>query len=202
MGVRRTQILVINSKSRWLNSPGLHGATQPTSKEVNLLLRESRPEPRCRLGKDINEALNYRVTPQRATMTSAPHRLYVGILPTKPSPQHPRAEAFIMYFAYVPALRTSSTALAPPAGSARFLFLSPPPRGGGLDLVDRVPSNRRLQSPPGRTGSLARGSYNFRKRPLRRSRCEHGGVGFGPVGRGVYFFDEIDQRSSMFTVHV
>ena len=39
-----------------------------------------------------------------------------------------------------------------------------------------MPSNRRLQSPPGRTGSLARGSYNFRKRSLRRSRCEHGGV--------------------------
>jgi len=46
-----------------------------------------------------------------------------------------------------------------------------------------VPSNRRLQSPPGRTGSLVRGSYNFRKRPLRRSRYEHGGVGLGPVGR-------------------
>ena len=41
-----------------------------------------------------------------------------------------------------------------------------------------MPSNRRLQSPPGRTGSLARGSYNFRRRSLRRSRCEHGGVGF------------------------
>ena len=39
-----------------------------------------------------------------------------------------------------------------------------------------MPSNRRLLSPPGRTGSLARGSYNFRKRSLRRSRCEHGGV--------------------------
>ena len=40
-------------------------------------------------------------------------------------------------------------------------FLSPPPRGG-LDLVTnrQVPSNRRLQRPPGRTGSLARGSYN------------------------------------------
>ena len=37
-----------------------------------------------------------------------------------------------------------------------------------------MPSNRRLLSPPGRTGSLARGSYNFRKRSLRRSRCEHG----------------------------
>jgi len=35
-----------------------------------------------------------------------------------------------------------------------------------------VPSNRRLQSPPGRTGSLARGSYSFRKRSLRRSRCD------------------------------
>jgi len=46
-----------------------------------------------------------------------------------------------------------------------------------------VPSSRRLKSPPGRTESLARGSYNFRKRSLRRSRCEHGGVGFGPVGR-------------------
>ena len=46
-----------------------------------------------------------------------------------------------------------------------------------------MPSNRRLQSPPGRTGSLARGSYNSRKRSLGRSRCEHGGVGFGPVGR-------------------
>jgi len=33
-------------------------------------------------------------------------------------------------------------------------FLSPPE--GGLDL-----SNRRLQSPPGRNGSLARGSQNF-----------------------------------------
>jgi len=33
-------------------------------------------------------------------------------------------------------------------------FLIPPE--GGLDL-----SNRRLQSPPGRTGSLARGSQNF-----------------------------------------
>ena len=44
-----------------------------------------------------------------------------------------------------------------------------------------MPSNRRLPSPPGRTGSLARGSYNSRKRSLRRSRCEHGGVGFGPV---------------------
>ena len=40
-----------------------------------------------------------------------------------------------------------------------------------------MPSNLRLQSPPGRTGSLARGSYNSRKRPLRRSRCEHGGGG-------------------------
>ena len=39
-----------------------------------------------------------------------------------------------------------------------------------------MPSNRRLQSPPGRTGSLARGSYNFRKRSLRRSHCELGGV--------------------------
>ena len=39
-----------------------------------------------------------------------------------------------------------------------------------------MPSNRRLQSPLGRTGSLARGSYNFRKRSLRRSHCEHGGV--------------------------
>jgi len=46
-----------------------------------------------------------------------------------------------------------------------------------------MPSNRRLQIPPGRTGSLARGSYYFRKRSLCRSRCEHGGVGFGPVGR-------------------
>ena len=65
------------------------------------------------------------------------------------------------------------------------IFSEPPPEGG-LDylLTDRVPSNRRQQSPPGRTGSLARGSSNFRKRPLRRSRCEHGGggVGFGPVG--------------------
>jgi len=43
-------------------------------------------------------------------------------------------------------------------------------------------SNRRLKSPSGRTGGLARGSYNFRKRSLRRSRCEHGGVGFGPLG--------------------
>ena len=62
-----------------------------------------------------------------------------------------------------------------------MLFLSPPPRGWDWIqlLTDRVPSNRRLQSPPGRTGSLARGSYNFRKRSLRRSRCEHGGVGFG-----------------------
>ena len=39
-----------------------------------------------------------------------------------------------------------------------------------------MPSNRRLQSPPGRTGSLARGSYNFRTFVsglfgLRRSRC-------------------------------
>jgi len=41
-----------------------------------------------------------------------------------------------------------------------------------------MPSNRCLNSPPGRTGGLARGSYNFRKRSLRRSRCEHGGVGF------------------------
>ena len=46
-----------------------------------------------------------------------------------------------------------------------------------------MPSNRRLKTPPGRTGSLARGSYNFRQQSLRRSRCEHGGVGFGPVGR-------------------
>ena len=47
---------------------------------------------------------------------------------------------------------------------------------GGLDLVTsrQDASNRRLQSPPGRTRSLARGSYNSRKRPLRRSRCEHG----------------------------
>jgi len=44
-----------------------------------------------------------------------------------------------------------------------------------------MPSNRRLLSPPGRTGSPARGSYNFCKRSLRRSRCEHGGVGFFPV---------------------
>ena len=56
-----------------------------------------------------------------------------------------------------------------------YAFLSPPE--GGLDLVSirqsvRVPSNRRLLSPPGRAGSLARGSYNPRKRPLRRSRCE------------------------------
>ena len=42
-----------------------------------------------------------------------------------------------------------------------------------------MPSNRRLRRPPGRTGSLARGSYNYRKRSLRRSRCEHGGVFFG-----------------------
>ena len=46
-----------------------------------------------------------------------------------------------------------------------------------------MPSNRSLKSPPGRTGSLARDSYIFRKRSLRRSRCEHGGVGFDPVGR-------------------
>ena len=55
-----------------------------------------------------------------------------------------------------------------------------------------MPSNRRLQSPPDRTGSLARGSYNFRKRPLRRSRCEHGVVGFGPWAvRGLYGAPEI-----------
>jgi len=61
-----------------------------------------------------------------------------------------------------------------------ILFLSPPPRGTGFSYEqtgDRVPSNRRLQSPPGRTGSLARGSYNYRKRSLRRSRCEHGATG-------------------------
>ena len=46
-----------------------------------------------------------------------------------------------------------------------------------------MPSNRRVQSLPGRNGSLARGSYTFCTRPLRRSRCEHGGVGFDPVGR-------------------
>jgi len=46
-----------------------------------------------------------------------------------------------------------------------------------------MPYNRRLKSPPGRTGSLAQGPYNIRKRPLRHSRCEHEGVGFGPVGR-------------------
>jgi len=66
-----------------------------------------------------------------------------------------------------------------------YFFLSPPE--GGLDLVTnrqgRVPSNRSLQNPLGRTGSLARSSYNSRKRPLRRSCYEHGGVGFGPVGR-------------------
>jgi len=44
----------------------------------------------------------------------------------------------------------------------RHFFLSLP-RGDWIYLLtDRVPSNRRLQSPPGRTGSLARGSYNFR----------------------------------------
>jgi len=69
-------------------------------------------------------------------------------------------------------------------------FLSHPE--GGLDLVTirRLP-NRRLQSPPGRTGSLARGSYNFRKRSLRRSRCEHGGVclkNFSATPRNFYDF--------------
>ena len=36
-------------------------------------------------------------------------------------------------------------------------------------IYPEIPSNRRLQGPPGRTGSLARGSYNFRKRSLCRS---------------------------------
>jgi len=40
---------------------------------------------------------------------------------------------------------------------ASTYFSEPPPRGDWIYLLtDRVPSNRRLQSPPGRTGSLAR----------------------------------------------
>jgi len=69
--------------------------------------------------------------------------------------------------------------------SSVLFFSEPPPPEGGLDLVtitERVPPNRHLQSPPGRTGSLARSSDNIRKRYLRHSRCEHGGVGFSPVG--------------------
>ena len=59
-----------------------------------------------------------------------------------------------------------------------------------------MPSNGRLQSPPARAGSLARGSYNFRKRPLRRSRCEHGVVGFGPWAvRGLYEAPTAEQRA-------
>ena len=45
-----------------------------------------------------------------------------------------------------------------------------------------MPSSWRLLSPPGRTGSQARGTCNNRKRSLRRNCCEHGGAGFGPVG--------------------
>ena len=50
-------------------------------------------------------------------------------------------------------------------------------------LTSRVPSSSLLRNPPGRTGSQAQGSCNYRKRSLRRSRCEHGDVGFGSVGR-------------------
>jgi len=43
-------------------------------------------------------------------------------------------------------------------------FLTFPEGGAGLVINRQVPSTWRLQSPPGRTGRLARGSYNFRKR--------------------------------------
>ena len=55
-------------------------------------------------------------------------------------------------------------------------------------LTDRVPSNRRLQSPPDRTGSLVRGSYNFRKRSLRRSRCEPDFVGRALEDNHFFYF--------------
>ena len=56
-----------------------------------------------------------------------------------------------------------------------------------------MPSNRRLLSPSGRTESLARGSYNFRKRSLRRSRCEHGGD-FGKSYRA--FWEHVSKHYS------
>ena len=40
-----------------------------------------------------------------------------------------------------------------------------------IEITKRVKYNSRIPS-------LARGSYNSRKRPLRRSRYEHGGVGY------------------------
>jgi len=60
------------------------------------------------------------------------------------------------------------------AGSLHFcyVFLSPPEEG--LNLVTNRQGAIKLASTesPG----------NFRKRSLRRSRFEHGGVGLGPVG--------------------
>ena len=59
-----------------------------------------------------------------------------------------------------------------------------------------MPSNRRLLSPPGRTGSLARGSYGFRKRPLRLSRCENGVLALVPRGaRGLYEVPAIEHKA-------
>ena len=46
-----------------------------------------------------------------------------------------------------------------------------------------MPSSRRLQSLPDQAESQVWGSYNYLKRPLRRSPFEHGGVGFNPLGR-------------------
>jgi len=60
----------------------------------------------------------------------------------------------------------------------------PPTMGDEPPRAIKHPAVIGLVLSPGRTGSPARGSYGFRKRPLRRSRCEHEKVLLFPTKSG------------------